>query len=436
MGALALSLFLLTFMAVYPERAHAQEEDYRTGELVVRLDPGVTITRFLNLYPTLERLDGGLPHNLASRNIYLLEAPASTNVRSFAQNLLANEPLVDGIAEPNFVASTPEYAAGDGRMRARGISSNKQSSEANATFATNLNLSTCSRNIKGATVAVLDTGAQLNHPRLTSNFKGVTRNDYDFVANDATPSDELFYTDESGNSVEGQMAGHGTHVTGIVDQVAPEAKIMALRVLDPEGTGDVYTVARAIAYAVDQGVEVINLSLGTSEHSELLEAMVEEATGENVVVTAAAGNSNIEEPHYPAAGRYNMLDALLRNPIDDGLLGVTSLDKAKLPRTEKSEFATYGFWVDVSAPGEDIRSTYLRDKYANWSGTSMATPFISGQAALIRATNASLTSGDIELRIRTSSNKAIYDLLWHGLLYKSKYEDKLGAGHADVCASL
>src|ERR671917_2141529 len=87
MGALALSLFLLTFMAVYPERAHAQEEDYRTGELVVRLDPGVTITRFLNLYPTLERLDGGLPHNLASRNIYLLEAPASTNVRSFAQNL-------------------------------------------------------------------------------------------------------------------------------------------------------------------------------------------------------------------------------------------------------------------------------------------------------------------------------------------------------------
>src|SRR3712207_8327960 len=97
-GALALSLFLLTFMAVYPERAHAQEEDYRTGELVVRLDPGVTITRFLNLYPTLERLDGSLPHNLASRNIYLLEVPASTDVRSFAQNLLANEPLEIGRA--------------------------------------------------------------------------------------------------------------------------------------------------------------------------------------------------------------------------------------------------------------------------------------------------------------------------------------------------
>jgi subtilisin family serine protease len=85
--------------------------------------------------------------------------------------------------------------------------------------------------------------------------------------------------------------------------------------------------------------------------------------------------------------------------------------------------------VGIAAPGENIPSTYPRDQYAIWSGTSMATPFISGQAALIRAKNSSLEPADIEDRIRTSARNIDAD---NG----EKYLLKLGAGHANVCGSL
>jgi thermitase len=206
-------------------------------------------------------------------------------------------------------------------------------------------------------------------------------------------------------------------VAGIVDLVAPAAKIMPLRVLNSEGYGDVFTISKAISFAQRNGAHVINLSLGTSSQSMLLREMVKDATKNGVVVAAAAGNSNTFVPHYPAAG-----DGVAAS--EEGLLAVTSVGKNQT----KSSFANYGLWVDIAAPGDDIRSAFPISKYANWSGTSMSTPFVSGQAALIRNVYGSITPSSIETKIRNSARSLV--------LKDPVYGSMLGAGHADVCASL
>jgi thermitase len=148
-------------------------------------------------------------------------------------------------------------------MRARGISPSSESPDQypDETLDKNLGLS-CAAQISqgdGITVAVPDTGAQLDHPALKANFKGVKR--YDFVDNDTDPSEHWIGQDDDGDRVADEMTGHGTHVAGIVDRVAPAAKIMPLRVLDTEGYGDVFTISKAIRYSWLNGAKVINLSL-------------------------------------------------------------------------------------------------------------------------------------------------------------------------------
>jgi hypothetical protein len=418
-GALALALFLLALLgSADPAQALVEGEDYRTGQVIVKLDPsiiGATIEEINADYGTTIVDD-----TLKERDIYLLKTPDDEDAITFAERL-ANDPLgaPDRVlyAEPNFIAEAPEDPAGDGRHRAWGISDRKRSSVAN-THATNLNLSCVPGTNRGmgSKVAVLDTGAQLDHPALRGNFKGVER--YDFVNNDRKPVESRLRRDRDGDRLKNELRGHGTHVAGIVDRVAPAAKIMPLRVLNPEGYGDVYTIARAISFAQAGEADVINLSLGTPSRSKLLKEMVVEATRNNIVVAAAAGNSNTSDKHYPAA-----TDGPAASP-EDGLLAVTSVDGDEV----KSSFANYGLWVDIAAPGEGIRSAFPRDRYAYWSGTSMATPFISGQAALIRAVNGPVDPEDIEEKIRDSAREI--DSKNPG------YLRQLGAGHADVCGSI
>jgi len=413
-AALALTLCVLALSVAFgSKQANALVGDYEPDQVIVKLNPGVTIGQINADYGTTT-----LDDTLGGMGIYLLQTPNNEDPITFAERLVG-DPLstVDRVllAEANFVAETPEDAEGDGRHRAYGISSTSESSDPYA--AENLKLS-CAAKIsqgKGITVAVLDTGAQLDHPALKANFKNVKR--YDFVDDDTDPSDRPVGLDEDGNGLKDEMVGHGTHVAGIVDLVAPAAKIMPLRVLDSEGYGDVFTISKAISFAQRNGAHVINLSLGTSSQSEVLREMVSEATQNGVVVAAAAGNSNTIVPHYPAAGDGTVASA-------EGLLAVTSVGKYQT----KSSFANYGQWVDIAAPGDDIRSAFPISKYANWSGTSMSTPFVSGQAALIRNVYGSITPASIETKVRNSARSL--------LLKDPVYGSMLGAGHADLCASL
>ena len=409
-GSLALALCLVVLLGTAGSRqANAAGADYRTGQVIVKLNPviGATIQEINADYGSTT-----LDDYFSNKDIYLVSTPENRDAESFAETLTEDPQKRVLYAEPNFVAETPE---GDGRHRAWGISSTSESSDPYA--AENLGLS-CAAQIskgKGTKVAVLDTGAQLHHPALQANFNKVQR--YDFVDKDTDPSDKPVGLDEDGDGIKDQMVGHGTHVAGIVDQVAPAAKIMPLRVLNSEGYGDVFTISKAVSYAQRNGAHVINLSLGTSRESRLLKEMIDDAIAKGIVVAAAAGNSNTNLPRYPAAGGGTVASV-------EGLLAVTSVDKYQ----KKSSFANYGSWVDIAAPGDDIRSAFPISKYANWSGTSMSTPFVSGQAALVRNIYGPINPASIETKIRESARSLV--------LLDPVYGGMLGAGHADVCKSL
>lgn len=213
-------------------------------------------------------------------------------------------------------------------------------------------------------VAVIDTGVQTDHPDLT----GKTVAGYDFVNNDSNPYDEQ---------------GHGTHVAGTVAAttnngigvagVAPDVKVMPVRVLDRNGSGTNDWVASGITYAADNGAKVINMSLGGSSGSQALQDAVNYAWSKGVVVVAAAGNSNTSSPSYPAY--YTNCIAVAATDSNDA----------------KASFSNYGSWVDVAAPGVSIISTTLGGGYAKYSGTSMASPHAAGVAALVASQGKSHT---------------------------------------------
>lgn len=204
--------------------------------------------------------------------------------------------------------------------------------------------------------AVIDTGVQTDHPDLT----GKTVGGYDFVDNDNNAYDEQ---------------GHGTHVAGTIAAttnngigvagVAPEVKVMPVRVLDRNGSGTNDWVANGITYAADNGAKVINMSLGGPSGSQALQDAVNYAWNKGVVVIAAAGNSNTSSPSYPAY--YPNCIAVAATDSNDA----------------RASFSNYGNWVDVAAPGVAIMSTTLGGGYAKYSGTSMASPHAAGVAALV-----------------------------------------------------
>ncbi|MCL4863502.1 MAG: S8 family serine peptidase [Caldilineaceae bacterium] len=208
----------------------------------------------------------------------------------------------------------------------------------------------------GVQVAILDTGVDLDHPA----FAGRLLAGWDMVADDPLPQDEG----------SGLGWGHGTHVAGIIARVAPESKLIPLRVLDANGLGNTFTLAYAIEWATEQGADVINLSLGAEADSQVLRTAVQYALDRGVTIVAAGGNRGTNQRQFPAAY--------------PGVIGVTAVDEAN----RKADFANYGAaWVDLAAPGVGITSTFVGPDgsgYASWSGTSMATAFVSGAAALAR----------------------------------------------------
>ena len=222
---------------------------------------------------------------------------------------------------------------------------------------------------RGVTVAVLDTGVARRHPVL----RGHLRRGYDFVDDDRWPIDRAADIDRNANGVVDEAYGHGTFVAGMVALVAPDARIMSMRVLDSDGTGSIYLVAQAIWEATDLGADIINLSLGTDGRitSDLLDLAIEHAHDHGVEVVAAAGNSAKDSKTYPADHKH--------------VVGVTSVS---VRGGQVSKFANWGDWVDVAAPASRVRGPVPGGGFARWAGTSMAAPQVSGQLALLIAAGA------------------------------------------------
>ena len=262
----------------------------------------------------------------------------------------------------------------------------------------------------GIKVAIIDTGIDLEHPALKEAL--APREEWwDFYGDDALPQEE-------GTLGEGSY-GHGTNVAGIVRQVAPRATILPLRVLGPEGDGNLTDVAAAIQWAVDQGAQVINLSLGSDKKSNAIEKVIDNAVSKGVLVVAATGNTSDKAVTYPAKSATKGKSAA-------GRLSVTSVS----PDDVKSKFATYSKEVELAAPGEDVFGPAPDERVAAWSGTSMATPMASGALALALAEKLNVPKADLAESLKESA----FDL--YADSSNEAFEGQLGAGRLDVEAFL
>lgn len=214
----------------------------------------------------------------------------------------------------------------------------------------------------GVKVAVIDTGIDLKHPAFIGHL--APKSEWkDFVDGDATPQ-------EAG--VVGNLGyGHGTGVAGIVLQVAPNATILPIRVLDAQGQGDLDKVVSAIDWAVQKGATVINLSLGSTQSQPSLEQELKYASSKQVIVVAATGNTGDENVTYPA--RFGLDLKAGWNVVGVGSVGTSG---------KKSVFSTYGIGVAVVAPGENLYTAAPGNRLSAWSGTSMAAPVVTGILAL------------------------------------------------------
>jgi hypothetical protein len=260
---------------------------------------------------------------------------------------------------------------------------------------------------QGVIVAVVDTGVDFNHPELNSQIY-VNPGE---IAGNGIDDDHNGYVDDtsgwdfySNDNYADDGNGHGTHVAGIiaaaangfgVTGVAPGAKIMPVRVLGSDGSGSSNSVAAGIRYAVDNGADIINMSLGGSL-STVIQSAIQYAQQHNVLVVSAAGNDSGAMPTYPAR-----LSASLSNLISVGAYNSSNV------HASFSDLVGASGAVQVDAPGVAIYSTYLNGQYATLSGTSMATPEVSGLAALTLSANPSLTAAQLRNLIVAGANRAI-----------------------------
>lgn len=242
-------------------------------------------------------------------------------------------------------------------------------------------------------VAVIDTGCRKNHEDLASNLD---------IANGINLT-----SDNNGDSKDFEDGnGHGTHCSGIIASVmnngkgtvgvAPNVKIVPIKVLENDGVGSVISVSLGIKMAADiANVRVISLSLGGAGNiPRMMKEAVDYASERGKLVVVAAGNENDDAAYFSPASYEKCF-----------CVGATTNNDTR------AWFSNYGSAVDIAAPGNEIYSTYgLSDSsYETLSGTSMATPFVSGLAAAVFSLNPSITSQEVRDIIQQNADPLITD---------------------------
>jgi thermitase len=253
-------------------------------------------------------------------------------------------------------------------------------------------------------IAVMDTGVNLNHQELRGKIvKGA-----DFVDLEGLDTADFIGDITGYDDIPEDEVGHGTHVSGIVagrglqmdEGVAPGCSIMPVRVLATMksgarrvGAGIVDNINTGIKWAVDNGADIINMSLGIKHVGGGLphEDVIRYALSKNVAVVAASGNDGTSERYYPGAL--------------PGVIAVGAVDAAGTV----TRFTSYGANITVVAPGLNIYSSFANNTYAFASGTSQASPFVAGAVGLMKSYAAEqgkkLTNHEITYILKNTSDK-------------------------------
>lgn len=358
---LPLGLLASNFFAV---KVHSQVNELK-DRVIVRFKSFTTSAYQDNV---IKKFNVEKTHKLMLKNTFVLEIPKGT-AGEYVKNFLKEKNVE--YAEKDAVAKALEVPNDTYYSYQWGL---PMISAASAWDTTHGNSS--------VEIGIIDTGVDASHPDLIGKVD---------KAADCTISTSC---ESISSSVDDN--GHGTHVAGIaaantnnslgVAGVGYNTHLMSAKVLDSRGSGYYSWVANGIVWAADNGAKVISLSLGGSSSSTVLKDAVNYAWSKGAVVVAAAGNSGSTAPSYP--GYYSNVISVAATDSND----------------QKASFSSYGNWVTVAAPGVSILSSY-NGGYAYLSGTSMATPFVSGLAGLLFGQHPTWTNSDVRTQIESTADK-------------------------------
>lgn len=209
-------------------------------------------------------------------------------------------------------------------------------------------------------VAVLDTGLSYRHPTLWTQVAAAVN----FVETRQNPSDWPRNTNTSGNATADDAVGHGTMVAGLINQISPLSKLVIVRVADSDGVSSAWRLVKGLAFAVQQGASVANISLGSRDGIPALNDTLDWAVEEkNLVVVAAIGNDSQSSSSEPAD--------------NSKVICVSGIDS----RSIKAAFSNWDSGAIVSAPAVGVKSFWYTGQLGIWSGTSFAAPLVAGAVA-------------------------------------------------------
>lgn len=264
-------------------------------------------------------------------------------------------------AEDNVEVVSPE---GQGAIRGTtipAIGGRSQLYAANTNLLTQINWSSALAEAPGRDVriAILDTGLTRARSYLWSNVVGLAN----FVEKGSLPYDMPRNCDSNGNGELDEAVGHGTMIAGIVDQVAPKAKMLIARVADSDGNATAWTIVQGLAFAATHGAEVANISLGSTQAIPALSDVADWCEENDLLVVSGIGNDNTGRALYPAR--------ITKVVCVSGLL----------PDNRKADFSNWDGHCDSAAPATGIVSQWWNGQMGTWSGTSFASPMVAAAVA-------------------------------------------------------
>jgi parallel beta-helix repeat protein len=387
------------------------ETRFVSGEMIIKFDEEVEILISVSIegvlitdIPSIDNLNQNYEVFSAEKifekfsisalsNIYKFILPDDANIVKISEEYSCDPNVI--YAEPNYIHQlfvTPDDPSFNQQWSLHNIGQTGGTYDADIDAPEAWDIEIGSSDV---VIAIVDSGVDYTHPDLADN---IWINEDEIPGNGVDDDNNGFVDDICGwdfaNDDNDPMdsAGHGTHCSGIASAVTNNGagiagvcwncKIMPVQMNFMMDMG-----VTAIIYAVDNGADVISMSWGGYDPSQLLHETLQYAYDQGVVLAAAAGNDDIDKLAYPAS--YDEVIAVAATDDED----------------HKADFSNYGDWVDIAAPGVDIYSTLPNDKYKYASGTSMACPHVAGLAGLILSKDHSLNPDEVKFIIYGSADR-------------------------------
>ncbi len=372
--------FLLTIALGQGDVASAESitDDAISGEVMVQFQEMVSLAKARNF---LSEQGYEVIGEIKNSQVVLLKVPDGQEMHVIRD--LQSNPLVK-YAEPNYII----HACAERSLSPAVPNDTYWSKQWNMR---KIEAPTAWRVVTGTSqivVGIIDSGIDDLHPE----FQGRILPGYDYVNHDNDPYDDYWH----GTHVAGILAAMGNNGIGVAG-VAWGVRIRAYKVLDETGEGSYFNLISAIHGAIDDGVRVVNISLGGNEDSDILREAVRKAHDAGILLVAAVGNDGSRKVYYPAA--YPEVLAVAATGAND----------------DRAPYSNYGDEVDLAAPGGDgapIISTVPNGLYSGAVGTSMATPHVSGAAALLMSLRPDLTNDEVADILKETCDKVglyVYD---------------------------